>query len=152
MRDTAKRTWKRWVRTGAFGLLLQSDDRQSVVLYSGILGGTKHRVWIENDLLNISQGQDTIRFEEHVRVVSGREVKRRFHADSIFVLELPIEPQTLADESYTRCAMLYLSRKGRAYMGFAFFFTEEGYRRKAEYMSALDGAVCYEWGRWHKSK
>lgn len=150
VRDTTKHQWKRWAKTGAFGLLLQSDDRQSEVLYS-CNGGTKYRVWIESDLLNISQGQDSIRFEEHVRVVSGREVKRRFHADSIFVLELPIEPMEQDGAVYTRCIRMYLT-KGERHINFVWFFTDEGYERREEYIRALDGAVYYKRGKWHKSK
>ena len=146
VRDTTKHQWKRWAKTGVAGLLLQSDDRQCELLYSDFLEGRNHRTRLQNDLLNISQGRDSIRFEDHVLAVGGRKVKRRFNADSIFVLKLPIEPQELAGETYTRCAMLYLSRKDRAYLGFTFLFTDEGYERRAEYLRALDGAVRYKRG------
>ena len=150
VRDTAKHQWKWRNKTGAFGLLLQSDDWQCEVLYSAMLGGIKHRSWIENDLLNISQGQDDIRFEDHVQAVGGRKVKRRFNADSIFMLELPIEPMEQDSAVYTRCLRMYLTQ-GERHIDFVWFFTDEGYERRAEYMRALDGAVCYKRGRWrHK--
>lgn len=149
VRDTKTHTWKRGNKTGAFGLLLQSDDRQCELLYSAMLGGINPRSWIENDLLNISQGQDDIRFEDHVQVVGGRKVKRRFNADSIFVLELPIDPMEQDSAVYTHCIRTYLA-KGDRHIDFVWFFTDEGYARRGEYMKALDGAVYYKRGQQKK--
>ncbi len=149
VRDTTKHQWKRWAKTGVAGLLLQSDDRQCELLYSALLGGLNHRGWIQNDLLNISQGRDSIRFEDHVLAVGGRKVKRRFNADSIFVLELPIEPMEQDSAVYTHCLRMYLT-KGERLIEFVWFFTDQGYERRAEYLRALDGAVRYKRGRWKK--
>ncbi len=149
VRDTTKHQWKRWAKTGVAGLLLQSDDRQCELLYSALLGGLNHRGWIQNDLLNISQGRDSIRFEDHVLAVGGRKVKRRFNADSIFVLELPIEPMEQDSAVYTHCLRMYLT-KGERLIDLIWFFTDQGYERRAEYLRALDGAVRYKRGRWKK--
>ena len=149
VRDTTKHQWKQWAKTGAAGLLLQSDDRQCEVLYNAFLGGFDYRGWIQNDLLNISQGRDSIRFEKHVQAVGGRKVKRRFNADSIFVLELPIEPMEQDSAVYTHCLRMYLT-KGERLIDFIWFFTDEGYERREEYLRALDGAVRYKRGRWKK--
>ncbi len=149
VRDTTKHQWKRWAKTGVAGLLLQSDDRQCELLYSALLGGLNHRGWIQNDLLNISQGRDSIRFEDHVLAVGGRKVKRRFNADSIFMLELPIEPMEQDSAVYTHCLRMYLT-KGERLIEFVWFFTDQGYERRAEYLRALDGAVRYKRGRWKK--
>ena len=145
--------------TGVVGALLQSDDRQCAVIYDVIdiyqFNGRGSQRWMHRSLmlnyLLAQLGTADFRYEDHVSVVAGREARRRFGADSIFTFEVPVKPQTLAGETYTRCAMLYLSRKDRAYLGFTFFFTDEGYERRAEYLSALDGAVWYKRGRWrHK--
>ncbi len=149
VRDTTKHQWKRWAKTGVAGLLLQSDDRQCELLYSALLGGLNHRGWIQNDLLNISQGRDSIRFEDHVLAVGGRKVKRRFGADSMFLLELPIEPMEQDSAIYTHCLRMYLT-KGERLIDFIWFFTDEGYERREEYLRVLDGAVRYKRGRWKK--
>ena len=149
VRDTTKHQWKRWAKTGVAGLLLQSDDRQCELLYSDFLEGRNHRTRLQNDLLNISQGRDSIRFEDHVLAVGGRKVKRRFNADSIFVLELPIEPMEQDSAIYTHCLRMYLT-KGERLIDFIWFFTDQGYERRAEYLRALDGAVRYKRGRWKK--
>lgn len=149
-RDTVQHTWKRWAKTGAWGFLFQSDDRQSEVLYSDFFDGWQPRASLQNDLLNISQGQDGIRFEDHVQAFGGRKVRRRFNADSIFVLELPIEPMEQDSAVYTRCVRMYFTKGDHRYIEFVWFFTDEGYARRAEYMKALDGAVYYTRGRRNK--
>ena len=147
--DPLKGEWKQWAKTGAAGLLLQSDDRQCELLYSAFLGGINHRSWIKNDLLNISQGRDSIRFEDHVQAFGGRKVKRRFGADSMFLLELPIEPMEQDSAIYTHCLRMYLT-KGERLIDFIWFFTDQGYERREEYLRVLDGAVRYKRGRWKK--
>ena len=155
---------KTWQRIGLCGTLLQSDDRQCAVVYHDIIdlqfyrrpdtetfrGAYVEQRWGHRGeilaILMAQLGTADFRYEDHVSVVAGREARRRFGADSIFTFEVPVEPQTLAGETYTRCVMIYLSREGRAYMGFTFFFTDEGYERRAEYMRALDGAVRYKRG------
>ena len=144
-RDTIQHTWTRWAKTGAWGFLFQSDDRQCELLYSDFLEGRNHRTRLQNDLLNISQGRDSIRFEDHVLAVGGQKVKRRFNADSIFVLELPIEPMVQDSAVYTHCLRMYLT-KGERLIDFIWFFTDQGYERRAEYLQALDGAVRYKRG------
>lgn len=150
-RDTIQHTWKRWAKTGAWGFLFQSDDRQCEVLYSNFLEGRKHRARLQNDLLNISQGRDDIRFEDHVLAVGGRKVKRRFNADSMFLVELSIEPMEQDSAIYTHCVRMYFT-KGSRYIEFVWFFTDGGYERRAEYMRALDGAVYYKRERWRHNR
>lgn len=167
-RDLGGRWVKSRQRIGLCGTLLQSDDRHCALLFNDIIdmqfyrrpdiatfrdAYTEQRWGHRGEILAILMAQlgtADFRYEELVSVVAGREARRRFGADSIFTFEVPIEPQELAGETYTRCVMLYLSRKDRAYLGFTFLFTDEGYERRAEYLRALDGAVRYKRGRWKK--
>ena len=141
--DSLNDSWKRFSKTGQVGALLRSDDRQCEVIYSVALVFDNHRSWLRNDLLNISQGQDTARFEDHVTVMTGQAV-RPFNADSIFLLELPIEPMERDGSLYTRCVRMYLTRKGHTFLDFVWFFTDEGYARRQEYLRAIEGKVYFK--------
>lgn len=159
--------WKKSGKTGAVGVLLQSDDRQCEVLYDHPNGNPLidrypkalpgfysehnlfHRNAITSNLLTISQGRGDIRFEDYVTVISGREARRRFNADSVFLFDVPIEPLAQDGEVYTHCTRIYLSKKDRPYLGFVWFFTDEGAKSKQQYISRLDGHVRYKKGRWH---
>ena len=46
---------------------------------------------------------------------------------------------------YTHCLRMYLT-KGERLIDFIWFFTDQGYERRAEYLQALDGAVRYKRG------
>ncbi len=161
--------WKKsWHRIAALGAVLQSADRQCEVIYHYIIEGQFHGVrnpatyrgaymeqrWGHRDVilgyLMAQLGRSDIVFDDYVTVISGREARRRFNADSVFVFEVPIEPLHWDGEVYTHCVSMYLSRKDRAYMGFVWLFTDEGYKCRQEYMDALEGHVAYKRGRWHK--
>ena len=159
---------KSWHKVAAVGALLQSDDRQCEVIYHYIMEGQFHSVpnpatyrgaymeqrWGHRDVilgyLMAQLGRSDIDFDDYVTVTSGREARRRFNADSVFVFEVPIEPQHWDGEDYTHCISMYLSRRDRAYMGFVWLFTDEGYKRRQEYMDALEGNVAYKKGCWRK--
>lgn len=142
--DSLTGSVKRWARSCQVGLLLQSDDLQCEVIYSVAYGtGSNYRSWIKYDLLDISQGQDTARFEDHVTVMTGQAV-RPFNADSMFLLELPIEPMERDGSLYTRCVRMYLTRKGHTFLDFVWFFTDEGYARRQEYLRAIEGKVYFK--------
>lgn len=161
--------WKKSkVRTATIGVLFQSDDRQCEVIYNDIIdmqfyvrpmtinyrGVYTEQRWGHRGailaILMAQLGRSDIDFDDYVTVTSGREARRRFNADSVFVFEVPIEPQHWDGEVYTHCVSMYLSRKNRAYMGFVWLFTDEGYKRRQEYMDALEGNVAYKKGYWRK--
>lgn len=161
-----------WVKSrhkvAAVGALLQSDDRQCEVIYHYIIEGQFHGArnpvsyrgaymeqrWGHRDVilgyLMAQLGRSDIDFDDYVIVTSGREARRRFNADSVFVFEVPIKPQHWDGEVYTHCVSMYLSRKNRAYLGFVWLFTDEGYKRRQHYMDALEGNVAYKKGCWRK--
>lgn len=161
-----------WVKSGhkiaAYGVLLQSDDKQCEVIYNDIIDLQFYRrpnvltyrgIYLEQKwghreeilaILMAQLGRSDIDFDDYVTVTSGREARRRFNADSVFVFEVPIEPQHWDGEDYTHCISMYLSRKDRAYMGFVWLFTDEGYKRRQKYMDALEGNVAYKKGHWRK--
>lgn len=159
---------KSWHPIAAVGVLLQSDDRQCEVIYHFMMEGqfinvpnpTTYRGayleqrWGHRDVilayLMAQLGRSDIDFDDYVTVTSGRQARRRFNADSVFVFEVPIKPQHWDGEVYTHCIPMYLSRKDRAYMGFIWLFTDEGYKHRQQYMDALEGNVAYLKGRWHK--
>ena len=164
------RIWKRdGVKTATLGTVLQSDDKQCEVMYERIFDtqffvssapvetfrgfyyelDLKHRNYMMN-VLTARLGRPDVRFEDYVTVISGREARQRFNADSIFVFEVPIEPLQWDGEVYTHCIHQVLTRKDRAYMGFVWLFTDEGYKRRQEYMDTLEGNVAYKKGRWKK--
>lgn len=164
------RTWKNeGVRGVLLGTFLQSDDRQCEVMYERIFDFQfsvssapvetfqgfyyepylKHRNHIMNILTSRLDRPD-VRFEDYVTVTSGREARERFNADSIFVFEVPIDSLAQDGEVYTHSVHMVLTRKDRAYMGFVWLFTDEGYKYHQEYMDALEGCVAYQKGRWHK--
>ena len=161
--------WKKSrVRTAIIGVLMQSDDRQCEVIYNDIIDLQFYRrpnvltyrgIYLEQKwrhrgeilaILMAQLGRSDIDFDDYVTVTSGREARRRFNADSVFVFEVPIESQHWDGEDYTHCISMYLSRKDRAYLGFVWLFTDEGYKRRQKYMDALEGNVAYKKGHWKK--
>ncbi len=101
-----------------------------------------------SELLSITNGQP-FRFEDYVTVVSGKEVGRRFNADSLFLFDFPMaEPLEKDGEIYTHCTRMYLSREGRVVLRFAWFFTDEGVKNKESYIRRLDKHVWYKRGKW----
>lgn len=163
------RIWKKnGVKTATLGTVLQSDDKQCEVMYERIFDfqfyknpnpdtfrgfyyrqDLQHRNYIMN-ILSSSYDRPDIKFEDYVTVTAGPEVRKRFNADSMFVLGVPIEPLQWDGEIYTHCIHQILTRKDRAYMGFVWLFTDEGYKRRQEYMDALEGNVVYKKGHWKK--
>lgn len=165
---------KSWHPVAAVGALLQSDDRQCEVIYHFIIEGQFGRIrksdleffrraflgayWEQRwghrseilAILMAQLGRPDFRYEDYVTVTSGRQARQRFNADSVFVFEVPIKPQHWDGEVYTHCIPMYLSRKDRAYMGFIWLFTDEGYKHRQQYMDALEGNVAYLKGRWRK--
>lgn len=161
--------WKKSkVRTAVIGVLLQSDDKQCEVIYNDIIDLQFYRrpnvltyrgIYLEQKwghrgailaILMAQFNRSDLDFDYYVTVTSGREARRRFNADSVFVFEVPIEPQHWDGEVYTHCISMYLSRKNRAYLGFVWLFTDEGYKRRQQYMDALEGNVAYKKGCWRK--
>lgn len=151
------------VRAGISGTLFQSEDRKCEVLYEDIFDvqfyhvsdpaafrGFHHQLH-RNHILHLLASRlnrTDIRFEDYVISLPLKISRRTFRADSVFYFELPIESISRDSATYTHCIHQVLVRKGRAYMGFAWLFTREGYVRRAEYMRALEGAVYYRPGRW----
>ena len=161
--ETGRSVKSEVLRAAVFGTLFQSEDRNCAVVYEDILDvqfyqvsdpavflGFYHEPHLNRmfHLLASRLNRTDFRIEDYVTSLSPKISRRTFRADSVLFLELPIEPITRDSATYTHCIYQVLVRKERAYMGFAWFLTPDGYARRAEYMQALEGAVRYRPGRW----
>lgn len=156
--------WKKKAKTGIRGPLFQSEDKQCELLYGtfwefqfyknptppekfyGFYYGEhlKHREGIMSFLLTINNGNDDFRFEDRVTVIGGEEARERFNADSVFLFDVPIEPLEQYGESYTHCTWMRTTKDKHAILDFLWFFTDEGVKRKDDYIHQLDGHVWYK--------
>ena len=171
--DKDSRTWlicnkwswsrqnKEWIKDGdgIFTVMsyfpFQSDDKQCELCY-----GTSAYAWIPESspqwksprgtirylLMCILDGKSDYRFEDYVTVISGEEARERFNADSIFIFDVPmVYPLQENDgEEYKYCTYVFISKINRSAISAAWFFTEEGAKRKQYYIDKLDKRIWYK--------
>ena len=150
---------KEWIKDGdgIFTIMnhypFQSDDRQCGLCYEISYGAGPYarslpewqspRKYIRYLLTCILDGRSDFRFEDHVTVISNDEAKERFNADSVFILDVPmIDP--LYGEEYEYCTYMFISKVNRRNVSVAWFFTEEGAKRKQYYIDKLDKRIWYK--------
>ncbi len=151
---------------GTVGYPFRSDDRQCIVVYNVLFAypltdakgksddgfytdhNLRHRNAIQADLLALSQGKNSLRFENSVRVRSDRKIRRQYHADSLFLIDIRMPEPLIRDCTvYTHCVQMYLSKKEHRHLCFSWFFTDEGYARRQKYMRAIEGKVYFKKNR-----
>lgn len=154
-------TWERCVSfNGIGGPALQSDDKQCEILLNlSLLPMPKedhyghypfypwwlhYRNIMMYDLMAALDRSDDIRLEDYVTGTGGETARRAFNADSVFVCRLPIKPLVQDGETYTHCHKMYLWKKGKSMVYMAWFFTDEGEKRKKEYFEKLNTHIWFK--------
>lgn len=80
--------------------------------------------------------------------IGGAEPRERFNADSVFLLDFPMDTVTRDGQRYTNSTLMFISRRNRATLVYAWLFTPEGFARKSDYIDQLDKKVWYQEGEW----
>lgn len=90
--------------------------------------------------------------DDYVSLVSGYEAREMFHADSIYIYDLPETNssyffdeslESLRGQAYPYCTGLFICKADRAVMEIKLFFTEQGKNRKSDYLKLLSRVVWY---------
>lgn len=79
---------------------------------------------------------------EHITVLTGKEVQSLFNADSVFVYDIPMDRPY--EEKYLHCTGLAISKANRPVMYLKWFFTDEGKKNEQEYLDAIKKTIWYE--------
>ena len=144
---------------GILGPVLQSDDKQCEIYYdympffvyeSPAYDGdserknSSHRNFIKRELISRQEGRDDFLLEDYVTVISDKQAKKRFNADSIFIYNIPIDPIEQDGEIYEYYTHMYIARNNRVLISIGWFFTDDGEKRKQHYINKLDKHIWYK--------
>ena len=145
-RDRADSPWRNsMARLGIFYYPLQSDDRQcellSSIWISEILYDSLKNLGARNIcssiLIGIFNGSDDFNFDDNVTIIAGAKPKEWFNADSVYIMDFPMEPISQDGETYTHGTLTFLFRNEGKSLMYGWLFTDEGATRKLFYMEKL---------------
>ena len=85
----------------------------------------------------ILNGNNDFHFDDFVTTVSGLKVKEWFNADSVYIMDFPMEPIFQDGETYTHGTLMFISRNSGRVLMYGWLFTDEGAKRKLSYMEKL---------------
>ncbi len=164
-RKTKNAPWRNPENSVLLAIVTQSDDKQcelyydffsldprfllSDSLYTRTATGfytqksLAHREFMMSSVQVVLHGRDDFKFEDYVTVIGGQMPRKYFNADSVFFWNFPIEPTELDTETYTTCTYMYIQRRERVGLVFAWFFTDEGKKREWYYIDQLKKHVWY---------
>ena len=92
-------------------------------------------------------------FNDYVTIIAGKKPREMFNADSIFVYDLQNADsvyfldsslEKMRKEKYPYCTGVFIHKNDRATMDIKFFFTEEGKKKKNEYIKRLSKHIWYD--------
>lgn len=76
----------------------------------------------------------------------GRQSRRWFNADSVFLYTLPVDDPF--KKGYTHCTGMIVSKKGRASIGLKLWFTNAGKKKEQQYLRSLRRKIRYRNDDW----
>lgn len=92
------------------------------------------------------QRKNDIDFNKYVKVLTDKDARKYFNADSVFVADMPIrEPYK---EIYKYCIGLYVCKRDRPKLFFKIFLTEKGKEEEDKYLKKLYKRVWYRNDNW----
>lgn len=141
-----------------YNFLFRSEEGDCIVMYPDISTlyfplqapktlDTKHL--IAGDLGLSGQSEEVEHGMEKRQVVTLKcenSKKCIFNADTVYICNLPLAIPY--DGKYAHCTGIYVCKKNRPALYFKCFFTNEGEKKKSEYIRRLSKAVGYRKKDW----
>jgi hypothetical protein len=90
--------------------------------------------------------KDLHKFDNCITQWPEQKCRDNFNADSVFVFEVPIPENEPYEEKYTHCSVMFITKYDRPFFMLYWFFTDEGFRKKDEYIAALNKRIWYKEG------
>jgi hypothetical protein len=146
----------------AYSPVLQSDDKECMLLYTPMLPGDSefvpnvshkqglaHDIKIVNGILDATGWPDAeaqMNLSDWITANGAGEIKRRFNADSVFTYSFT--PERPVEGKYNHCIDMVISKPGRASVSVMWLFTDAGYRHRNRYIKRLNRNIWYDDGAW----
>ena len=92
-------------------------------------------------------------FNDYVTIIAGKKPREMFNADSIYVYDLPNADsvyfldsslEKMRKEKYPYCTGVFIHKNDRATMDIKFFFTEDGKKKRNDYIKRLSKHIWYD--------
>lgn len=139
-----------------YNYLFRSEKEDCIIMYpeAGFLYSISQRADLPNTKrlitgdLNLKGSPDETerKFRQQVTVLSGKDARQFFNADTVYICQLPLT--TPYKEKYTHCTAIYAHKQNRLPLYFKCLFTDEGVQDKDAYVRRLCKAVRYGKGDW----
>jgi hypothetical protein len=146
--------------------VLQSKDKECILMYAAIPcyrsqddsliystfnddecgNNLAHRSWIKQEIKYMDSR--SLNFDDYVLTLPVTYAKRKFNADSVFLMNVSSVTPITIEKTYEYCTRMFISRRNRPFLMFVWFFTEQGEKRKQKYMTKLHKKVWYKDGEW----
>lgn len=114
---------------------------------------------IRGAICAILNDDNIISTESYLKRCKTEVAKRKFNADTLIYLEVPLSKISIMSssrksaeglserinysEKYQRCYSVFIHKNDRGYVNMACFFTEEGWRNKEKYIKDLDKVIWF---------
>lgn len=86
-----------------------------------------------------------VNIDDYFATRSGKDAKKHFNADSVFVYTIPIKGDYAKNiEPYTYCIFLKTMSYPYPIIPIYMFLTDEAYQKKDKYISKLDNTIMYK--------
>lgn len=87
----------------------------------------------------------SLNWKKYVTYLNPKETKTKFNADTAIFLPIPfIGPEYYYKGKYNNLESLWLQKKGRGWVNFYCFYTDEAKKKLPEYRKAVEGIFRYE--------
>lgn len=141
-------------RMGAYCPIMQSDDKECILMYhlipeygfltSNIIKGEIGQMLDLNCCDNSIA--DTINIKHYATIISGYHARNTFNADSIIFMDIPLK--SAYKDKYTSCTSMFIIKKAHATMIMKLFFTEAGKKDQHKYIKNLFKNIWYNDSDW----
>lgn len=105
----------------------------------------KHTRHIMRDIRESLGKEASLNWKKYVTYLNPEETKTKFNADTAIFLPIPfVGPEYYYKGKYNNFEALYLQKKGRGWVNFYCFYTDNTKRKLAEYKKAVEAIFRYE--------
>ena len=165
-----KETPKLWDIFGCLNNELRSDDKQFLAFiftylppdsgtYSDAINLITHgktNSFYSSEQMYMSQIRATIisymcmdkgslkNWKDYLQYYPDSIVKSKFNADTVIRFSMVFEPQQSYKKKYKYADALFLQKKGRGFVNFYCFYTEQAKAKFDEYWEKIEGVLRYE--------
>lgn len=148
--------------------VLQSKDKECLIMYPNISLLVDDKIKWNEDLSRVQMIGEinralgladkkrtdtdpiTFDFDKYVKVLIGKDARKRFNADTVFIAQIPLSKPYL--EKYPYCTGIYVCKKQRPPLFFKYFFSEEGKSNESSYLDEFYKTVRYRNENWTLDK